>query len=86
MQDFLHKDLIFENNNSLKQLCGEKNSNIKEIERIFDIKLHTRGNKITLQGQPQNLDNAEKFTNQIYEEMSLYEYFIEFLPVKILEK
>lgn len=67
MQDFLHKDLIFENNNSLKLLCGEKNSNIKEIERIFDIKLHTRGNKITLQGQPQNLDNAEKFTNQIYE-------------------
>lgn len=67
MQDFLHKDLIFENNNSLKQLCGEKNSNIKEIERIFDIKLHTRGNKITLQGQSQNLDNAEKFTNQIYE-------------------
>ena len=67
MQEFLHKDLIFENNNSLKQLCGEKNSNIKEIERIFDIKLHTRGNKITLQGQPQNLDNAEKFTNQIYE-------------------
>jgi phosphate starvation-inducible PhoH-like protein len=67
MQDFLHKDLIFENNNSLKQLCGEKNSNIKEIERIFDIKLHTRGNKITLQGQPQNLGSAEKFTNQIYE-------------------
>ena len=67
MQDFLHKDLIFENNNSLKQLCGEKNSNIKEIEKIFDIKLHTRGNKITLQGGPQNLDNAEKFTNQIYE-------------------
>ncbi len=67
MQDFLHKDLIFENNNSLKQLCGEKNSNIKEIEKIFDIKLHTRGNKITLQGQPQNLDNAEKFTNQIYD-------------------
>lgn len=67
MQDFLQKDLIFENNNSLKQLFGEKNSNIKEIERIFDIKLHTRGNKITLQGQPQNLDNAEKFTNQIYE-------------------
>lgn len=67
MQDFLHKELIFENNNSLKLLCGEKNSNIKEIERIFDIKLHTRGNKITLQGQSQNLDNAEKFTNQIYE-------------------
>jgi len=67
MQDFLHKELIFENNNSLKLLCGEKNSNVKEIERIFDIKLHTRGNKITLQGQPQNLDNAEKFTNQIYE-------------------
>ena len=67
MQEFLHKDLIFENNNSLKQLCGEKNSNIKEIEKIFDIKLHTRGNKITLQGGPQNLDNAEKFTNQIYE-------------------
>lgn len=67
MRDFLHKELIFENNNSLKLLCGEKNSNVKEIERIFDIKLHTRGNKITLQGQPQNLDNAEKFTNQIYE-------------------
>lgn len=67
MQDFLHKELIFENNNSLKLLCGEKNSNVKEIERIFDIKLHTRGNKITLQGQPQNLDNAEKFTSQIYE-------------------
>lgn len=67
MQDFLHKELIFENNNSLKLLCGGKNSNVKEIERIFDIKLHTRGNKITLQGQPQNLDNAEKFTNQIYE-------------------
>lgn len=67
MQDFLHKELIFENNNSLKLLCGEKNSNVKEIERIFDIKLHTRGNKITLQGQPQNLGSAEKFTNKIYE-------------------
>jgi phosphate starvation-inducible PhoH-like protein len=66
MQDFLHKDLIFEDNNCLKQLCGEKNSNIKEIEKLFEIKLHTRGNKITLDGEPQNSDNAEKFINQLY--------------------
>jgi len=66
MQDTLDKDLIFENNNSLKQLCGEKNSNIKEIEKIFEIKVHTRGNKITLEGETDNSDNAEKFLNQIY--------------------
>ncbi|NIV43141.1 MAG: AAA family ATPase [Candidatus Dadabacteria bacterium] len=66
MQDFLHKDLIFEDNNCLKQLCGEKNSNIKEIEKLFGIKLHTRGNKITLDGETENTDSAEKFINQIY--------------------
>lgn len=66
MQDFLHKDLIFEDTSCLKQLCGDKNSNIKEIEKIFDIKLHTRGNKITVDGEIQNSDNAEKFIKQIY--------------------
>lgn len=66
MQDFLHKDLIFEDINCLKQLCGEKNSNIKEIEKLFEIKLHTRGNKITLDGETKNTDCAEKFITQIY--------------------
>ncbi len=66
MQDFLHKDLIFEDNNCLKQLCGEKNSNIKEIEKLFGLKLHTRGNKITLDGEAENTDSAEKFINEIY--------------------
>ncbi len=67
MQDFLHKELIFEDYNCLKALCGEKNSNIKEIENIFDLKLHTRGNKITLEGEAENSQNAEKFINEIYD-------------------
>lgn len=66
MQEFLHRDITFENTGSLKQLCGQKNYNIKEIEKLFGIKLHTRGNQFTLEGEADNLDNAERFINQIY--------------------
>ncbi len=66
MQEFLHRDITFENTDSLKQLCGQKNYNIKEIEKLFGIRLHTRGNQFTLEGEADNLVTAERFINQVY--------------------
>ncbi|MGQ0793124.1 MAG: PhoH family protein [Deltaproteobacteria bacterium] len=60
-----------ENNGALKTLYGEHNENLKEIENIFNVKIHSRGGKISLKGESQGVSSAERFLREIYRLISL---------------
>lgn len=60
------KELNFEDNEVLKQLYGEHNENLKEIENVFGVKIYSRGGKLSLRGEVEEVESAEKFLNEIY--------------------
>ncbi len=59
-------ELILENSSSAKILCGELNNNLKEVEKNLDVKIHSRGNKLTIKGSKANTENARFLINEIY--------------------
>ncbi len=60
------KELNFDDNDTLKQLYGEHNQNLKEIENILGIKIHSRGGKLSLRGEIDRVIIAEKLLNELY--------------------
>jgi len=60
------KELLFEDNGVLKQLYGEHNENLKEIENIFKVKIYSRGGKLSLRGETEEVELAQRFLNEIY--------------------
>ena len=56
--------VIFHDNNLLMGVVGEFNQNLKELEKITNIKLYSRGNSILIKGEPQKneiIKNAIQF-------------------------
>ncbi len=60
------RELNFDDNGVLKQLYGENNENLKEIESVFGVKIHSRGGKLSLKGDPEEVESAERFLREIY--------------------
>ena len=60
------KEINFIDNTVTKQLFGEHNKNLSEIESLFDTKVYSRGNKLNLHGESTNVDSAEKLLKEIY--------------------
>jgi len=60
------KELNFDDNDTLKQLYGEHNQNLKEIENILGVKIHSRGGKLSLRGEIDGVIIAEKLLNELY--------------------
>ena len=60
--------IIFQNNDILLGIVGEFNNNLKELEKITETKIYSRGNSILVKSNPQKNDlvkNAIEFlTNQ----------------------
>ena len=60
--------IIFQNNDILIGILGEFNNNLKELERITETKIYSRGNSILVKSNPEKNDlikNAIQFlTNQ----------------------
>ena len=60
--------IIFQNNDILLGIVGEFNNNLKELERITETKIYSRGNSILVKSDPEKNDlvkNAIQFlTNQ----------------------
>ncbi len=60
--------IIFQNNDILIGILGEFNNNLKELERIVDTKIYSRGNSILVKSDPEKnnlVKNAIEFlTNQ----------------------
>jgi len=59
-------NLEFEDNNLVKELYGEHNENLKEIENLYDVKIHARGGKMHLEGQAPEVESADRFLREVY--------------------
>lgn len=60
------KKIVFSNNEFARALFGEREKNIKTIERLEKVKIHSRGNALTLSGDPLSVDLVENLLHQLY--------------------
>ncbi len=58
--------LGFKDNALVAQLAGEHNRNLRIIERALDVKVHMRGNKLTVQGSPHDVQVAARVLRELY--------------------
>ena len=59
--------IIFQNNQILLGVVGEFNNNIKELEKITDTKIYSRGNSILVKSNSEKnelIKNAIKFLSE----------------------
>ena len=59
--------IIFQNNEVLLGVVGEFNNNIKELEKITNTNIYSRGNSILVKSTPKNnelVKNAIKFLSE----------------------
>ena len=57
--------VTFEDNDSLQLLAGERNSHLKTIERQLDLRLHLRGNQITVSGGRADVDICARLLDEL---------------------
>ena len=60
------KRVTFDNNELARSLFGERNGNLRLIEKTLNIAINIRGNDLMLQGEPSELEMAENLLNQLY--------------------
>jgi phosphate starvation-inducible PhoH-like protein len=58
--------LTFDDNALLQNLCGERNSNLKLIEKALQVKLNLRGDQITLFGEETDVKLAKRVLQELY--------------------
>jgi phosphate starvation-inducible PhoH-like protein len=69
LQSGINKDIEFEDNNIVRELYGQQNENLKEIENLYGIKIHSRGGKLSLEGRDEEVESAYKFLTKMYKLM-----------------
>ena len=50
-----------------RQLFGEHNNHLQRISDAIDVRIHARGNSVTIQGEPVLAELAEKILQQLYD-------------------
>ena len=71
MDTFLHstdstKELELENSQVVKSFYGELNGNLKEIENLYGVKVHSRGTKLVLKGSEEKIEEASDLIKSVY--------------------
>ena len=59
--------IVFQNNNVLSSVVGEFNNNVKELEKLTNTNIYTRGNSISVKGDQEKITlikNAIKFLTE----------------------
>ncbi len=81
------KRVTFDNNELARSLFGERNGNLRLIEKKLNIAINIRGNDLTLQGGLPELEMAENLLSQLYgllkEGYPIYERDVEY-SIRIL--
>jgi phosphate starvation-inducible PhoH-like protein len=81
------KKVTFDSNELARILFGERNANLRIIEKMLNISINIRGNDLMLQGGLPELDMAENVLNQLYgllkEGYPIYERDVEY-SIRIL--
>ena len=65
-ENSISRDIQFEDNNIIRELYGQHNENLKEIENLYGIRIHSRGGKLSLEGENEEVESAYKFLTKIY--------------------
>lgn len=65
-EDISFKKISFPDNDLVRVLFGERERNIKAIERLVKVKIHSRGNALALSGDGISVDLAENLLCQLY--------------------
>jgi phosphate starvation-inducible protein PhoH and related proteins len=65
-QNGVKKELEFEDNAIIKELYGQQNTNLKEVENLYGIKIHSRGGKLSFEGEDPEVQSAHKLLKEIY--------------------
>ncbi len=60
------KEIVLEDNGAIRELYGEHNENLKEIENVFGVSIYSRGGKIIIKGEGSAVESSTKFLNEIY--------------------
>ncbi len=60
------KKVTFDNNELVRSLYGERNGNLRLIEKTLGITINIRGNDLILLGSLSELEMAENLLNQLY--------------------
>lgn len=81
------KRITFDNNELASNLYGERNGNLRLIEKKLTVAINIRGNDLILQGSPSELEIAENLLIQLYglvkEGFPIYERDVDY-SIKIL--
>ncbi len=60
------RELEFEDNAIIKELYGQQNTNLKEVENLYGVKIHSRGGKLSFEGEDVEVQSAHKLLKEIY--------------------
>jgi phosphate starvation-inducible PhoH-like protein len=58
--------LVLEDNRVASSLYGERNANLKRVERETNVQLHARGNELTFLGSSDAVEQARRLVEQLY--------------------
>lgn len=59
-------ELILEDSKAAQHIAGKLNGNLKEIENIFGVTIHSRGGKLILTGNRDKVESAGRLLGEIY--------------------
>jgi phosphate starvation-inducible PhoH-like protein len=65
-EDVETKRVTFDNNELVRSLYGERNGNLRLIEKTLGITINIRGNDLILHGSLSELEMADNLLNQLY--------------------
>jgi phosphate starvation-inducible PhoH-like protein len=65
-EDTKGKGIRFDDNELVKALCGERNGNLRLVEKRLGITINIRGNDLLLHGPQPDVEMAENLLNQLY--------------------
>jgi phosphate starvation-inducible PhoH-like protein len=67
MADQILKKITLSDPTLVGLLCGEHNSHLKLLEKRIGLSVHVRGNELTLQGGPWDIELAEDVLTKLYQ-------------------
>ena len=65
-QNGVKTELEFEDNAIIKELYGQQNTNLKEVENLYGVKIHSRGGKLSFEGEDPEVKSAHKLLKEMY--------------------
>jgi phosphate starvation-inducible PhoH-like protein len=65
-EEAIRDKLAFDDSDALRSLCGQRNKQLKLIERTARVALHARGNEVTIEGTEPDVALARGALEQLY--------------------